>query len=499
MFIRATRFLITSQEKRHFDFRILFLFSVFTGIVRALEEMLFFKIPLKNSEVITFIAFYLSLGYYLTFVLSIVGGLDWKKVNLAVVIGIFLGVFPPVFDLVLGTPEPFYGYFFIWNFYELPYFGYRPEFNFPLGEAITIWLSIFFASLYIFIKTNSILRTFIAFALVYLVFILHGSLIPMVTTRIHFGVIESISALKNIDAISISHLIYLIAFWQTILGIMVFLLLRKNLSLHLLKRIPHTFPFVIICILGGSLVQANFTDIFLMSLLTLLAGMGTLVQNDWFDNKEDLRESPVEENDVRAFNYFFFLAAVFLFMINRRAVIPLVLAYAVSFLYNYPFYRARNYFPGNLKIEGVWGGSSFLAGILLAPLDKITTPFLVATFLVFGGWSLVAILKDAKDFHTDKAHKVRTIYTIFDAKGYSFQKVHTWVRTISTAALLVPVVFLGLKSSLLWGGIGFLIGPVLFFKVSKAKTKDGFIRILWVISAYILYFLILSQWGLFYL
>ena len=78
--------------------------------MRALEEVIAFNIPLKNSQMFTFIHFYLSIAFTLTLLISKIGGLNWRKVNSVIVIGIFLGIFPPLIDKIFNPSENiFYG------------------------------------------------------------------------------------------------------------------------------------------------------------------------------------------------------------------------------------------------------------------------------------------------------------------------------------------------------------------------------------------------------
>ena len=488
MILKPIRYLIWAQERRRYTVLILFFFSLFTGIVRAFEEILFFRISLKNSEIITFVAFYFSLGWYLTAALSWVSKVHWQKVNLAVVIGIFLGVFPPIFDLLLsGRNNIFYGYYYLWNLDELPWLGYNPSFNYPAGEAITIWLSIAFCGIYVALKTSSWWRTLLALGSAYLIFLLHGSFLPMLVTYLRVGVIPNVAALKSLDSVLLLPLVYHIAMWHTIAALLIYFFIRRALTKHLLKRILHTLPFVMVSLIASALVKADFQNAFLVALFTFLAAVGTLIQNDWFDRHEDKYKSPVEKDDVTAFNIFFFLAAAFLFMLNFRAITIILLAYFTSFLYNYPFYRARNSFPGNLKIEGVWGGSSYLAGLLLNATTTLENWQLLSIFLVFGGFSLVAILKDAKDVEQDSQNRVTTVYTLFHRKGIAIKKIHFYIRLCLFAVFTVPCIWLFFLQGYLVSFLAFLLGPVMIFTTSQKLDAKHFQFSLAIISLFLFY------------
>jgi hypothetical protein len=127
----------------------------------------------------------------------------------------------------------------------------------------------------------------------------------------------------------------------------------------------------------------------------------------------------------------------------------------VSFLYSYPFYRGKRYFPSNLKIEGVWGAASFLTGAISAlenqasagpfwggPAAPVLGPFpwqtVVAAALVFGGYSVVAALKDYKDWEADLQAGVQTLYTLAQRRSWPFLRVHRLIVALAAICLALP-------------------------------------------------------------
>lgn len=473
-------YLIRVQEKRRYHFFTIFIFVVFVSFIRGLEEYLFFGIGLRNSEFINFIPFYFSLAWLLTLVLSQTAKQPYYKTAMVVTIGIFLGIFPPLIDLIIsGRAMTFYGYYFIYDFNNIPWSAYAPQFNYPAGEAITVYASIAFAAYYSWFKSRSVMRTLIALGLVYLVFMLMGSFLPMLVTRVYFSEITSIKQAHDMGALLLKPLAYYIAFWQSILAIVAYLIIRPQVAKHLLKRILHTVPFVITVLIGSAMANTSATMTTHASLLILLAALTSLVQNDYYD--KDITKV-LRQSDLYFFNTVTLLSITFIFFLNSRAVIPVLVAYAISYLYNYPFYRGKRNFPTNLKIEGIWGLSAFLAGALGSNIPKPGTEILWAALAAFGGFSLIAALKDFKDIRSDYHNKVNTVYTLAYKNNISLKTIHRLLSILVMMALLVPAVVLG--SHLIWNSIPVLgvIVAITAYLTFKPLKKKNFYAILTMIS-----------------
>jgi FAD/FMN-containing dehydrogenase len=143
--------------------------------------------------------------------------------------------------------------------------------------------------------------------------------------------------------------------------------------------------------------------------------------------------------------------------------VPTTVYGVASYLYNSPLYRGKRYFPANLKLEGLWGGSAFLLGVLAAAMPQLADlgsarvdgarltstmerlPFswrygpdvAVAALLAFGGWSLLASLKDEKDVEIDAELGVQTLFTLGRRRDVSAEVVARWVRGVALACLLI--------------------------------------------------------------
>ncbi len=435
--------LIQAQERRNYNPYTFFLFCIFTGLMRGILEIFLHNIQIRNTEVVGFIPFYISLGLLLREILALLGGISREKVEKSLIMGIFLGLFPPIFDLFLPAPAPvFYGYYFLWDFRNIPWLGYNPYFNFPAGECVTIWLSILFCALYVHAQTGKIFRALMALAAAYLIFIFCGSLFPMLLFRVSQGLAATVEAVRAIDFVRLQMFLLRLSFWQAILALALLLVSRKTLLVHTLRRLPHGLPFICLAILGGTLVKAS-TEFLISATSALLAVIILAIwQNDHFDFRDDGNtEPPVAKHELQSWTIVTLITLLFLFFQNQRSSILLFVALVASTLYNYPFYRGRNHFPANLKIEGIWGVSAFLAGALLDPVAAQDFRVKITALLIFGGWSSVSVWKDLKDIESDKRAGVATVFTLLEKRGFPRTKIVIGVRSVVTFFfLLLPLI-----------------------------------------------------------
>lgn len=462
--------LIAAQNRRNWHPYSFLLFCAFVGLMRGILEIMLQGIPLYNSDIFNFIPFYVLLGLLLTVVLSATAGVSFQTVQKSLTIGLFMGLFPPLFDFILfRNSSAFYGYYYIWDFAHLPYAGYKPDFNFPAGETFAIWISIVFCGAYVFTVSRSVVRALAALVGAYLVFILMGSLLPMLVARFSGVILASIDAARATETSTLRALAFRIAFYQSLGSVVIYLLLRRDLSRHIIRRSLHILPFAMLTLLGGAAVHANATVLLQSTLIIAVSGIVILAQNDYFDALEtgNAPTAVAQKYDVQILNVLFFLCLVPLFMQNNRGAVAVAVVFVCGVLYNYPLYRARNYFPANLKIEGVWGLSAFLAGALTEPHTVARPEVVLTAFLVFGGWSSVSVLKDLKDAEDDQRLGVRTFFTVFMNRGKTLSQIWRILRWLLIGFILIPVgvaftVMPSLQASFL-GGLTLVLAATFWF------------------------------------
>ncbi len=263
---------------------------------------------------------------------------------------------------------------------------------------------------------------------------------------------------------------------RVVLAMALYLAVRPRLLAGLAGRIPHALPFLLFCFLGSAYAGSVSATTAVYAFLMFLAGWVALGQNDFFDRAEDDlqgRRRYLDADDVRFLTLTAVLGLLILAAAHSGNTFLALIAFATFMLYNFPFYRAKRYFPSNLKIEGIWGFCAFGFGVVAAHEQlaygaprwwtthspaladpAFTGPFeaptLVAMFLAFGGFSLVAVLKDYKDWPADRDAGVQTPYTLAARRGWPLQKLHAGILVTTAAALAAAPLLLAVEGRITW-------------------------------------------------
>lgn len=435
-------YLIRVQENRPAHTLTFMAFIFFVGVARVLEEGLFFRpaeLLLRNGFNNT--VFYFSMLYGTAGLLRLFLRVSPGKLLNIVLIGLFLGLFPPLIDGLLGgfsSGAVLYRYerdFFTvgWKIPEMLFF-YSPERAFPIGESITVWLTIMVAVYYCHYKGAGLFRTILFFLLFYLFFQFQARLLPSV-----IGLAGKSLGVRGREILEESDLV--LSFLQIIPAFLGWILLYPEKASYLKKRSNHILPFLLLTAIGARVsFDIHPLDVWPVVLVYFLF-VAALVHNDFADRDEDRsqgRPQLYSRDDV----HFFFLLAGLLVLVSslfeKLFVLPGVLILAVSFLYSSPHYRAKRYFPGNLKIEGVWGLSAYLMGMFGQGVADFPTLALTLAPLVFLGWSGLSALKDAKDIRADHRAGNRTLFVLAYQRGWGLSRVYRWYIRFYLVCFLTP-------------------------------------------------------------
>lgn len=500
--------IIALHEKRAYSTYRIFLFSLFVGSVRLFAEWAlggsYPRVPL--SSLVTVAGFYWLSFFVVTMVLRILVAQPWRVSINVILVGIFLGMFPPIIDTIAGGTGFEYGY--VWSFVDdWRWVIYNPAHKITVGEASVLWAMIILTTAYVAHKTRSALRSFAAFVLAYgaVIFIASALADAAERTRTFFDWPGD-------------HRVVLINLYQIIACMGIYLLLQPRLLKGLARRVPHALPFMLFVFLGSAVTDRVSETTAVYALLMFLAGLVALAQNDHFDAVEDSaqgREAYLDLEDVRFLTITAAMGVVVLASANSTELFLATAAFAAFSLYNFPFYRAKRYFPSNLKIEGIWGFTAFGFGVVAAvehgayeaprwwasgipmPLhDQWTKAFdpitLAAMLLAFGGFSLVAALKDYKDWEADQSAGVQTLYTLAAKRGWNMARLHFGVITVAAVAIASAPILLALAGKITWiyapGGV--IAGAAVWLAMRGAPSAPGFRRALVALTAYFLYLVI---------
>lgn len=496
--------IIRLLEKREYNVYSILILCVFTGTMRLLEEWaLGGQMWNVNPPAIAlnFFSFYFLAFFSYGLLLHLLVPQPWRKSINVVRVGIFLGIFPPLIDVFvygLGQRIP-YGY--VRDFPRgWSWLIYNPDNGVTLGETTILWLTVVLTGFYVWHKTQKFSRFLAALAGGYAVVLVLGTLVATAGQYI-----------VDANEWRRTHLVTLV----TVAGFMVsfafYLVLQPRLAAGLLRRMVHTLPFVLVALAGfaftGPLMFSAWVVAFLVAFIFAVA----LVQNDFYDAPEDRLQNRavyVDGEDVTFMNVAAIACLVMLAFGQSMTSLTLGLILSLSFLYSYPYYKAKRFFPSNLKIEGMWGALAFTTGLIAGreqamygmprwdhmhkvmpladPVQIGLSPVeLGALALVFGGFTLLGSLKDSKDIAADAAAGNQTLYTLWARKNRPVRTIHA-VLSIAAALSLgaaFPLLWLAGKVSFGWSVLGLVFGLAGWMALAFTRLEKSFYYFLWIVSA----------------
>ena len=460
--IRWLKNLITLQEKRAFHGETVLMFAVFVGSMRYLLEILlvgFHGFPV-DGNLLLYISWYWLCFFAFGLPVALLAPPPWQKRINVMLVGLFLGFMPPVVDVVVsGWGNVILGrdgfhYAYITNFPEgWPWLMIAPERRMPVGEGLILWGAVGFTGTYMWLRTRSVWRTALALLMSYAVCMFMGAIMPTLLFKLKMEVFPR------------AHYTAVLSIGQTLIALLLYVLVyRRPLARLLAWRMVHAAPLMGVALVGYAWVLPLDRNVLGPLLAITICALMTIAQNDHWDDQEEQPDAPerVTRYDV------LFLTVTWAFvtwslMFARQQMAAVMLVYGVaSYLYNAPLYRGKRYFPANLKLEGLWGGSAFLLGMLwavlptiqealndpaspayqmgtpLAPIAMIHGPdLIIALLLAFGGWSVLAAMKDEKDVDTDLRLGTQTIFTVLERRGVPRERVSRIVRGVAALCLLL--------------------------------------------------------------
>jgi hypothetical protein len=243
--LRWIRNLADLLEKRPFSVWTVLSFALFVGFGRAMLEHMTGADVLDTvlSRVFEYCAWYWQAFFAFALVLRLtLRGGNWRQQSNVILVGLFLGLFPPIIDVFIYGVGNF-GYQYVFDFREgWRWYIYHPEQGFKLGETITLWLTLTFTTVYVAIRSRSVIRSLSAAALAYLVILYLAG-----------GPAQMAAYLANSQGWANSHLSVLMLTMLAVGGVLAYSVCRPGLLLQLLPRLVHATPFVMVFLLGSQL------------------------------------------------------------------------------------------------------------------------------------------------------------------------------------------------------------------------------------------------------
>lgn len=455
------------------------------------------------SDLALAFAYYWLEAFLLAGVLALVLGAPWRSGMPMALAATAFDLAAPLVDRLIAAGPFQYGY--AWNFpRDFPWALYAPKAGFTAGEAAAWWLAVLFLAGYTLRKKRSPPRALLAAALAY------------AAAAVLLGVVPTLSALvRSALAWPPEHQRTVLVLLYLLAAVAVYGALSPAVVRGLARRVRHALPFTAFCLAGSAFAGGVFDSTLVYAGLLLLTFIAALAQNDFHDAAEDAvqgREPYLDGEDMRFLTVCAVLAIGVLAGAGTLAAVPLLVVLVLSVLYSFPFYRGKRYFPSNLKMEGMWGLSSFTLGLVaaiehraygaprwwLSSLPEPSDPGLLRAFdgvtlaamvLALGGYSLVAVLKDYKDWEADRDAGIQTIYTLASRRGYALERVHTAALAASAAALFAAPILLALAGRVAWAPAA--AGPVaaagLWVLMAGRPSPRAFAHTLYLLTAYFLF------------
>ncbi len=454
--------LITLQEKRAFHGETVVLFATFVAAMRLLLELFlvgYHEIRVA-SDMLVYASWYALCFFAFGLPVRLLAPAPWERRINVVLVGLFLGITPPIIDVLAGgwgevvVGDRGFSYSYIRNFPEgWAWSMVDPERQMPLGEGLALWGATLLTGTYLWLRTRSAWRAGLGLAIAYLTCMFMGAVLPTLT----FWLRERYWSDVKIDVLLVSSqlvtllLVYFVAY-------------RASVGRLIAARFVHALPLIGVALVGYAWIRPLDFQVLHVLLVVSLCGVTTIVQNDHWDDLEERPDEPprVAPYDLVVVHFTWVVMTLLLYAHGSVLAVPTTIYGVASYLYNSPLYRGKRYVPANLKLEGLWGGSAFMLGVLAAAMPQLADlgaardgarltstmerlPFswrygpdvAVAALLAFGGWSLLASLKDEKDVETDAQGGVQTLFTLARRRNVSAPVVARAVRGVALACLLI--------------------------------------------------------------
>ncbi len=485
------RFWIVRNRRTPFEVQTLLFFSLFVGITRGMLEYLLFGLETNGSDILGFVPFYFSLPFTYATLLALIPQMKYEQVLQPVTFATLLGILPPIIDFLFGgtkTHSVFYGYFLSHDYVNFPWLGYAPARNYPLGEAVTIWLTFVLVIAFIYAKTKSMLKAACGILIGYCAFLFYSLVLPGLVSFFLFGYVENQAFLERQSGAQLRPALFLLSAVQVLVAWAIDAY-QAGLLLSYGKRLLHFLPFLSLTLLGATLSHAESRVLAIAVIVILCSGIAVVAQNDF------LTFAKTDERFRRAVNLAnatgIIVYAMVLFSGYRLALLGLA-CFCLSVLYHYDFFNIRRTLLGSMKVEGLWAFFSFLTGVFAGYVRHPNTKVIVTGALAFGGFSLFSIFKDAKDRKADYKEGRSTIYTYFFKKKIAARKFQ-WISAGFTGLLFgtIGFVYYPLLAAALW--VHFSLSILAFLLLLRIHRKIYFQGFMALVCGFVLNLLVYER------
>jgi len=471
--------IISFFEKERFTLITMFIWIFILSAIRMWMEAVLFNYPYQELTFEYFFNHAHIISFYFTvFIGGILIVTFFSKQKLAKVanlsaIGFVMILLPPLIDtFILNNQNPYY-YIHSDRFLDsiLTFFTSQIEFG-GWGLFLELVAIIFVTSLYVFIRTKSLKKTFMNFIVFY--FFISIVSTPDLNPIIYFlqssdyatGLIQPVLILR-----------YLLI--STILLILLLKITKKDLLSSFIKssRFTTTAHFTLMAIIGILIAGHIQIDIFfnINILNPIVAGIhagniGTLgiclfsiifywqyavminhvydVDIDILDNKERLiPKKMMTAHQIKKIAIIYAILSIGLAaLLGIYSLLLVILVIFFATIYSVPPLRIRNsifstaiigigsslaYFIGYVTPTYMKEMHGELAGSMIRNYPEITTDSIIIGILIFITLSVGSLIKDYKDYEGDKKAGVKNIFTIYGKE-----------KGVAIVSILLPISFI---------------------------------------------------------
>lgn len=459
-------------EERPYRAERIILVILFVGLVRSVEEI---YLAYKGYSLLTlahFTAFYFATYLGFTLLAAILVRRDWKQTSQVIFYGILVGILPPLIDVFVSGPGNF-EYKYLTKFYPL----LHGEGN-PIGEALTVWLSLAAFAFYIYIRTRSVLRSLIGMVAAYAFLIFMVLYYPLAAKFIQSTGLE----IRGNTARGLAFIF---------LSFVLYVSMNTRRFLPSLKRVNHALPWVVLVFLGATVIGGIQAMTWLHALIVLFIHQGIIFANDYYDRDSDRANNRIcilNKDDVFIIHSLIVWIVLIMCFQDRKIGMLYILYVVATIAYHHPSFRLKDIFPLNHMTEGLVAALAFLVGMASASAAQFNAVELLYVLVVSIGFTVGSLFKDYKDIPGDRLTSTRTIYIILQDRGIALEGIHRGVTFMMLCLLLAPMPWLYTQ------GVGIfpillvvllLILPV-FFTLRHANKVTAVERTVWLLSGYLI-------------
>lgn len=375
------------------------------------------------------LTFYTYMFVCYAVILKVMMGRPFERVTNVASVGLFFSVMPPIVHAYFfGDDDRMTVYFqsFTWTLFESEQ---------ATAESVILWGLIASTAFFVGYMTRSFLRGLLAGLASYGVIIL-----------LTIGVLQVIGLREQANANfffgfnigTSTHQNLWLSSAQALVPFALYLGIAWRRLWPSIKRLNHALPHVALCFCGAAWVDNFGIHLAFYAALVVLVFFVLLVQNDYFDRKEDElagRPEAANRDDVMWVTFLFLNVVLAWFTAFPWLMMLLVAILLLGLLYHHPAIRLKTRFCFSYMVEGGWAALAFAVGVATNDGVRQSADVSGVIFWIFWGGALLSMMKDWKDVEADQQAGIWTMYVTL-SRRWTIAQVHNVIVACIAAGLL---------------------------------------------------------------